>query len=196
MQPRLDPWRLPRQAVLGQQVFDLNTDFRDILQIIGYLNDPGLPDFIRWQVALGLFYVQSVPQSLARPAMDYLCRFLEGGTPHAAAPGPRLMDWNHDADAIISDINRLRGGELRSREPVHWWTFLSYFQAIGQGQLSQRVALRQKLRRGERLEGWEKEFYRTQKQALTLPEVETAEQMAEKARLLALLGNQKQEVQP
>ena len=54
---------LPREAVIGGKKYSLHTDFRVILQIFSYLEDPDLPEFIRGQVALHLFYGESLPDA-------------------------------------------------------------------------------------------------------------------------------------
>ena len=50
------------------------------------------------------------------------------------------------------------------------------------------VAIRDKLRRGRRLENWELDFYRTHRTLVELRPAATAEEQAEKRRLLAMLG--------
>ena len=49
------------------------------------------------------------------------------------------------------------------------------------------VAIRDKLRRGKRLENWELDFYRTHRAAVELRSPASPAQEAEKQRLLALL---------
>ena len=49
------------------------------------------------------------------------------------------------------------------------------------------VAIRDKLRRGKRLENWELDYYRTHREAVELRAPASAEENAEKQRLLALL---------
>ena len=43
-------WVLPRQAEFDGCVYTLNADFRDVLEIMEYLQDPALPEFIRWHI--------------------------------------------------------------------------------------------------------------------------------------------------
>ncbi len=178
-------WSLPRQAQLGGKGYPFHADYRDILEIFEVFHSSDLPEFLRWQVALALFYEDPIPQELAQQAMEYLADFITAGS--TDKPGPRLLDWQHDAPLIISDINRVAGQEVRSMPFVHWWTFLSWFHGIGQGRLSTVVALREKLRRGKKLEDWEREFYRSNKALVDLRPPERAEDLAEKARLEALL---------
>lgn len=175
----MNPYTLPKSACIGGKSYPISWDFRDILEVIGYLNDQSYPTYLRWHIALNLFYEGDVPQELG-DAMDFMTDFIGKGT-----PGPKLFDWTADADAILSDVNRVAGREVRGEEKLHWWTFLSYFHAIGQGQLSLRVGIRDKLRRGKKLESWEQEFYRANRDTIRM----TAPDSPEKQRLEALLGN-------
>ena len=177
-------WTLPRVAVIDGEEYAIHADFRDVLEIIGYLEDVSQPEFLRWHVALALFYQRMPP---VQPGMEYLCSFLRGGG-QEIAPGPKLLDWQQDASAIVSDINRVAGQEIRALPFVHWWTFLGWFHAIGQGQLSVLVGIRDKLRRGKKLEAWEQEFYRENRQRVTLHKRRSPEETAQMARLEQLLG--------
>ena len=184
----LNLWQLPESTVLGGETYALHTDFRDILEIFSYLNDPDLPEFIRWEVALALFYDRPVPEGYREEAAKFLASFLTGGQTEER-PGPRLLDWEQDAPAIIADVNKVAGQEIRSLPHVHWWTFLSWFHAIGEGQLSTLVTIRDKLARGKKLEGWEKEFYRENKKRVDLPKKYSARELAEQERLMKLLDS-------
>jgi len=183
----MNGWCLPKRAVIGGTEYPINTDFRDVLEIFSYLDDPQLPEFIRWQVALALFYEGEIPPEHRLEAMEYLAVFLNGGREDSPRPAPRLLDWQQDSDLIISDINRVAAREVRQEKYIHWWTFLSWFHAIGEGQLSTVVSIRDKLRRGKRLEGWEKDFYRENKDRIDLKRRCSPEEMEEKRRLIEML---------
>ena len=181
-----DRYSLPRQAEFGGVRYDLNTDFRVILKIFRGFEDTSLPEVLRWHVALRLFYRQEVQPAHRQAAMAYLAEFL--GCGRDASPGKPLFHWQLDADAIIAGVNQVAGGEVRAMEDVHWWTFLSWFHAMPPGQLSTLVAIRQKLQRGQKLDGWELEFYRENRAQVDMKPPETAEETAQKKRLNALLG--------
>lgn len=180
-------YELPVQATFGEQVYHLHTDFRVILKILQVLEEPVLPEVLRWRVALGLFYDRPVPPAHQAEAMEFLADFLRCGQQSDKA-GPKLLDWQQDAPAIISGVNAAAGCEVRAMKNVHWWTFLSWFHAMPPGQLSTVVSIRDKLRRGKQLEPWEKEFYRENKAAVDLKRPETEADRAEKERLNQLLG--------
>lgn len=179
-------YQLPTEAVIGGRAYPLHCDFRDILEIIDYFEDPDLPDFLKWEIALALFYEGTLPRQDHPEAMAYLQSFLAYG--ETATAGAKLFDWHQDAQAILADVNRVAGQEIRSLPFVHWWTFLSWFHGIGEGQLSSRVAIRNKLRKGQKLEPWEQEFYRENKKLIDLKPRYSREELAEQERLKNLLG--------
>ena len=137
----------------------MNTDFRLCLRLLQYLEDSPLPELLRWKVAVAAFFQEPISDPLLPEAMEYLAKFLSGGR-DAGRPGPKLLDWQLDAPAIIAGVNRVAGVEVRSLPKLHWWSFLSFFHSIGEGQLSLLVSIRDKLRKGKKLEPFEQEFYR------------------------------------
>lgn len=187
----MSPWDLPTTAVIGGREYELNADFRDILDILYHLEDPDEPEFLRWQIALALFYegYDQMPAKDQQEAMEYLALFLTGGQAEEQnASVPKLIDWDQDAQAIVSDVNKVAGCEIRALPFLHWWSFLAFFQGIGEGQLSTRVSIRDKLRRGKPLEKWELDFYRQNKEQVDLKRRYSAGELEEQERLNELLN--------
>ena len=155
-------WGLPRQAELDGVRYEIRTDYRDILEILRWLGgraDPELDAGGRWYVAMRLFYPEfaAMPQEVWPRATEFLTEFLAAGQ------------------------------DVRTLPYLHWWSFLALFDAIGEGSFATVVAIRDKLRRGKRLENWELDYYRTHREAVELRAPASAEENAEKQRLLALL---------
>ena len=183
----MNAWELPVSAQIGGVTYSIHTDYRDVLDIFRYLDDLDEPEYVRWQIALALFYEGEIPAEHMVEAMEYLVQFLSCGDAQPA-PGPKLLDWEQDAQVIISDVNRVARQEIRAQPYLHWWTFLSWFHAIGEGQLSALISIRQKLQKGQKLESWEQEYYRKNKTQVDLRKRYSAEDLAEQARLQKLLG--------
>jgi hypothetical protein len=181
-----DLYRLPTEKTMGTQTYTLRADYRNILDIFGCLEDRSMPEHIRWLTALALFYEPEVAPEHRQEAMEYLAYFLRCGEAEGQ-PGPKLLDWQQDCGAIIAGVNRVAGQEVRLLPFVHWWTFLSWFHAMGEGQLSTVVSIRDKLYRGQKLSDWEKEFYRQNKQRVDLKPRYTADEIAEQNRLKEML---------
>ena len=186
-------WGLPMQAELGGVRYAIRSDYRDVLELLRWLNgqaDPALDQSERWYVAMRLFYPEfaALPQPLWPDATQFLTEFLAAGRREQPRPGPALMDWQQDAPLIAAGISKAAGRDVRTLPYLHWWSFLAWFDAIGEGSFATVVAIRDKLRRGKRLENWELDYYRTHRAVVELRGVESAEEQAEKKRLLALLG--------
>lgn len=183
-------WELPRSAVIGGKTYVINADYRDILEIMGYLEDTSEEEAVRWQIAIALFYEGEIPREHQQDAMEYLARFITCGE-QDETPGPKLLDWEQDAQPIIADVNKVAGKEIRELEFLHWWTFLAFFHAIGEGQLSTLVSIRDKLHRGKPLEKWEQEYYRKNQSRVDLKNRYSAQDLEIMERFNQLLGGSK-----
>lgn len=181
-------WQLPREAVIGGKPYSLHTDYRDILEIFSYLQDETLPEFVRWRIALALFYDGGIPDADYLKAAEYFRWFVNCGQEEAKDPGPQLLSWEQDAQDIVADVNKVAGQEIRALPYLHWWTFLSWFHGIGEGNLSTLVSVRDKLHRGKKLEPWEQEYYRRNRDRVKMRKKYSAEELAEQERLQKLLG--------
>jgi len=182
------PWELPCRAVIDGKRYGLHSDYRDILEIFSYFKDPDLPEYLKWQIAVALFYDAPVPDSCFHEAVLFLADFLWGGRMTLETPGPKLLDWEQDAAVIVAEVNKVAGREIRAMPYVHWWTFLSWFHGIGEGQLSALVRIRNKLYKGEELEKWEKAYYRAHRSAVELKPQYSRQELEERNRLQKLLG--------
>src|SRR5699024_9585272 len=63
-------WGLPTQAVIEDRVYEIHSDYRDILELLRWLDgtaDPALDRGERWYVAMRLFY----PDFAAMPRQDW-----------------------------------------------------------------------------------------------------------------------------
>ena len=190
----MTPWQLPEQAEFGGKRYQIHADFRDILEIFAYFDDPDLPEYLKWRIALALFYEEPICTECMQEAMQFLSDFLKGGNATEEKPAPKVLDWEQDGAMIIADINKVAGKEIRALPFVHWWTFLSWFHAIGEGQLSTVVSIREKLRKGKKLEDWEKDYYREHKQVIDLKKRYSQTEMQERAELEKMLSEKMNKV--
>lgn len=182
-------YRIPHTLEVGGRSWDIRTEYRTILNIISRLQDESKHPQVRVFVALSLFYVDfsAMPQPLYEEAADQMMWFIACGEEDDGRPSPKLIYWDYDANMIASDINKVAGREIRGAEPLHWWTFIGFYCAIGEGQLSAVVSIRDKLARGKKLEKWEQEFLSRNKRKVIPKKKRTAEEQAEVDRINALI---------
>lgn len=184
-------WALPRSAEIGGRSYAVHGDYRDILDVIAHLNNPQEEEQTRLYVALALFYegFEEMPQEDYREALFWLFRFINGGEEETRhGPVHKTIDWEQDRAMIVADVNKVAGCEIRALPFCHWWTFLSWFMGIGDGQLATIVSIREKRRKGKKLTDWEREFYQENRERVEFQKTYTPEELAEKERLEKLLG--------
>ena len=186
----MDAWGLPTSAVIGGKEYAIHADYREVLDLLAVLQDPQQAEWERWYIALALFYEggEAIPADAHQEAMEYLVEFINcGQREEPGRPAPRLMDWQQDALAIVAGVNKAAGCEVRALLFLHWWSFMAFFNSMGEGQFATLVSIRDKLRRGKKLESWEREYYRDHRAEVDLTPRYTAEELAEQRRLKELL---------
>lgn len=98
------------------------------------------------------------------------------------------MDWEHDESVLIPAINRVAGKEVRSVKYIHWWTFIGFYMEIGECVFSEVIYIRQKLRKKQKLEKYERDFYRDNKELIELPVIKTKEDEEEDRIIESIFG--------
>ncbi len=136
-------------------------DWRMVIDVNIALSDIALNDQERAVAALTIFYDVDGLERIKDPqsAIDGMLRFISAGT-ESPVKKPKLVDWEDDAQLIVSGINSVLGREVRMESYMHWWTFIAAYMSIGDGALATVVSIRDKIARGKKLEKHEREFKR------------------------------------
>lgn len=168
---------LPTKVNICGEFHPVRYDFRVILDIFEALNDPNLNANERAIAVLTMFYPEYETISDYEAAIKELYKFISCG--EATEKGQKhgkLIDWSQDYKLIVSPINRILGKEIRSipydldtnTGGLHWWTFISAFQEIGDCFFAQVVRIRNKKAKGKKLDKSEREFYRQNKDIIAI----------------------------
>jgi len=165
---------LPTSLEVNGTEYAINSDFRRILDILEILGDAEFTDDEKVFTALAGFYEDSIPLADCEEALKQCYWFINGGTEEDKTPSPRLMDWAQDFPHIVAPVNRVMGKEIRSLPYLHWWSFLSAYQEIGDCLFAQIVGIRNKKARGKKLDKSEQEFYRRNRKMVDLKQQYTA----------------------
>lgn len=176
----MSAWQLPTSVELGGREHAFRSDFRDVLEVVSAMSDPSIPEDERGLACLVKFYedVDGIPASLRQDAADYMLWFVGGGGKPMPRRSAKVMDWEQDADMIAAPINRVLGYECRSCEYLHWWTFLAAYMEVGDCLFAQVVAIRDKQRRGKKLEKHEREFYARNRELVDMKVEQTEQEKA------------------
>ncbi|MBQ0165389.1 MAG: hypothetical protein KBS75_09375 [Bacteroidales bacterium] len=155
---------LPTSVEIDGKEYPIRTDFRAALDIIFALNDPDLNDNERAGVLLRIFYPQDIPENV-QEAVAKCFWFLSCGDDNKdSTQRPKMMDWEQDFPIIVGAVNAVAGKEVRAEKSLHWWTFIGYYQNIGDCTFATVVSIRKKLKKGQKLDNSEREFYRNNRE--------------------------------
>lgn len=169
-------YTLPTTLTVGEREYAIRTDFRVILDLIEIFNDPDFTDADKAEAILEMFYIDT-PEDM-QEAIHQCYVFIDMGDDTSLRRSPaRLVDWEKDFRYIIAPVNRVLGYDARSVRyngeentgGLHWWTFLSAYMEIGECLFAQIVTMRDKARRGSRLEKHEREWLRRNRELVDLP---------------------------
>jgi len=161
---------LPKTLDVCGTSYSIRSDYRAALDICKALSDPELDDREKTFVAFSILYedFEDMPQEHYEEAAKKCVWFLNCGEVDDGAKSPKLMDWEQDFKYIVAPINRVIGKEVRSLEYLHWWTFISAYQEIGDCLFAQIVRIRDMKARGKPLDKADREFYRRNKKIIDL----------------------------
>ena len=181
----MNAYALPTSLTVGGAGYAIRTDYRVILDILIAQADPELDASSKTLVMLQILYEdwQTLPAEHLQEAVDKAVEFIDCGQSSGGKRSPRLMDWEQDASMIIPAVNKTAHTEIRSLPYMHWWTFFSYFMETGESLFSSVVHIRQKRAQGKKLEKWEEEYYRDNKDLIDLKTKLTEEEKREKEEI-------------
>lgn len=168
-------YTLPTTLTIGEREYDIRTDYRVILELLEVLNDPDFSDEEKAQATIVTIFPDWEQITDYQEALKQSIWFIDMGQP-IGKKSARLVDWEKDYPYIIAPINRVLGYECRSVEYLHWWTFMgAYMEIGGDCAFSQIVNLRSKIAKGKKLEKYEREWLRQNRELVNLPQRYTAE---------------------
>jgi hypothetical protein len=162
---------LPKSVELGDEEFEIRSDYRAILDILVALADPDLGDQERAEVLLNIFYTEPerIPLENLQEAVEQALWFINCGQEEDKSKrSPRLMDWEQDFFYIAGPVSRVVGQDVRGLDYLHWWSFMAAYQEIGDCTFAQIVRVRNLKAKGKRLDKTDQEFYRENRNIINL----------------------------
>lgn len=166
----MSAWDLPYSLEVNGTSWPIRTDFRAILDILKYFQDPEYEDDERQLICLDILYedFENMPSNLWQEAIGKALDFIDMGIKGDDRKRPQIMDWEKDAPIIIPAVNNVLKKEIRSPEPLHWWTFLGAYMEIRESLYSQVLSVRQKKAERKKLDKWEQEFCQKNRDLVSL----------------------------
>lgn len=182
---------------VGGKDFPIRTDYRNVLQVFEAFQDPDLQLEEKWIVAIYLLFddfscADDVLQAAQggfnlEEAIKQILWFISAGQPEKEVLELPTYNWTQDEQMIFSAVNKVARRETRELEYLHWWTFLGYFNEVGEGTFSFIVGIRHKLNKGKKLEKHEKEFLSHNKELVLMKKPLTKEEQEQEDAYKSLL---------
>lgn len=184
-------FELPHVLQIDGRDRPVNTDYRDILNILAAFNDPDIGQEQKAHILLFNLFEDDYRQfEDAADAYKKAVWFIDGGREFFNwRPSIKIMDWEQDFPIIIPPINRIAGTEIRELKYLHWWTFLSYYMEIGDCTFANVVRLREKLRKNQKIEKYEQDFLRNNRDMVMLKDRLSDNEKAQEAELFGYWGD-------
>lgn len=183
-------YELPTSLIIGEVEYSIRCNWCSVLDILVACSDSELDNAGKAECMIKILYPdwERIPPELMQEACEKACWFIDCGyTDSSENQCPKLVDWETDAHIIIPEINKVAGREIRMDHSIHWWTFYGWYMGIGEGTFSTLVHIRDKKRRGKKLEKWEQDFYASNKKLVDMKAPDTAQIRDEKDSILKWL---------
>ena len=172
-------YELPTTVTVNDTVYTIREqgDFRMVLDCFNVLNDVAIAENERLCAVLIIFYedfdsvesVVSIEEGTLHSLIDSAFSFFNCGQNHIAGEtNYKTIDWEQDSQLISSAVNKVAGKEIRAEQYLHWWTFMGYFNAVGESALSTVVGIRHKMATHKKLEKYENDYVKNNPQYFTL----------------------------
>lgn len=173
-------YSLPTSVCVGGVKYPIRTDFRAVLDVLCAMNDPELDGRAKSIVLIQIMFPEwkDIPADHLEECCKQACEFIDCGQKDDGRPHPKMIDWEQDAQIIMPAVNSVAHTEIRSMPYLHWWTFWGYFMEVGESLLSSVLNIRDKKAKHKKLEKWEQEFYRENKDLIDFKRRETEEEKA------------------
>ena len=158
---------LPTFVVINNEKYIINKNgsYDVVLDIMRALSDTQLNKQERLYVALNIFYKFNVPEDCKQAIDEMYCFISRGKSQKCNAK--TVMDWNKDFDLIADAVIPILGYDIRNPEKfTHWWTLVGAYNQIGDSPFAVIVSIRSKRQKGKKLEKWEQEFYRENREVI------------------------------
>lgn len=178
-------WDLPISVEVGGNSYEITNgcDYRVVLDVFGVLNDDELSEQEKVIASLLIFYKDLTLENIEECAdilflQEEMFRIISGGKiENQSTNRTPIMNWEHDFSRIAPPVSRVIGYDVRTPNKItHWYSFLGAYMEIGECSFSTIISIRNKKQKGKKLEKWEQEFYRENRNVVDLPQKLTKEE--------------------
>lgn len=164
---------LPMTLIVNGKERKINADFRDVYEILLMFNDPEIRPQEQTFLMLQMLYKDDfMTFGDTEEAIKQAKWFIDcGKTYKTKATEEKVVDFEQDFDYIISAVDK----NIKTAETcleldfLHWWTFWAKLgERDKECQLSTIIGIREKLNKGKKLEKYEQEMLRENRDVIII----------------------------
>ena len=169
---------LPIKIKLGDNLYDINYDYRTIINILLAFEDNQLTNYEKIIIMIKNIYKNDIPNELYEEAVKKAIKFIDLGKEYTERSNhiERIYSFSQDASYIFSGINSTHNIDLEKESDMHWWKFMSFFMDMGSECTFGELIYYRKRNLEGKLTKEEKEQYNKIKNIVELKNEETYEQ--------------------
>lgn len=144
--------------------------FKPCLAIMQAFEDQELTNDEKILIMLDILYAEDeFGEDTILEAIDKAIWFLSQGNTQPVKEEKPLSRLDKDEQLIFAAVNEVAHTDIRTDDNLHYWTYLSYMQAINSHSLfASIIRIREKRNKGIKLEPEEKKFYKEHKEMIDL----------------------------
>lgn len=181
----------PTKLYFDNTEHKIRYDMWSILNIIKCFNDYELTDEERIIISLEIFYLDTNKINNYEEAINKMNWFIDCGNDYSKQNknNYKIMDFEQDFNLIKSPVNRILGYDIGDKN-IHWWTFMSAYMeifSIDNNLYYNVINIRQKIKKGEKLEKYERKFYNENIDIIELKNKLTPQQQQEAKKLFGVI---------
>lgn len=119
---------LPTKIKVNENVYDINYDYRTIINIILAFEDNELTNEEKVYIMLNNLYKDEILEEDMEEAIIKAIKFIDCGKDYSNNNvSDRVYSFNKDASYIFTGINSTHHIDIDEKPDLHWWKFVVFF---------------------------------------------------------------------
>lgn len=176
--------KLPTKIRINDKIYDINYDFRTVINILIALEDDELTDNEKAYIMVKKLYKEDIPEEEFYLACEKAVQFIDcnGSFNSKSSSSQRIYSYKQDGGYIFSGINSTHHIDLEKETNLHWWKFMNLFMDMSPDCMFGEITYYRTRKNEGKLTKEEKEQYKKIKDIIDLDDVNTHRQSEERKR--------------
>lgn len=176
--------KLPTKIRINKKIYDINYDFRTIINILIALEDDELTNYEKAYIMVKKLYKEDIPDNEFSIACEKAVLFIDcnGIFKSKNNLSQRVYSFKKDGGYIFSGINSTHHIDLEKENDLHWWKFMSFFMDMNQDCMFGEITYYRTRKNEGKLTKEEKEQYKKIKDIIDLDDTNVHQKSEERKK--------------